>query len=134
MNKIHRLIGSLTVLIFLSTGFYMRANFPGLYEENEAIRFMYRANHIYILLAGLLNIAIGTYFIFTPKKWMKNLQIVGSSALLIAPVLLVSAFFWNRKPLHAKDLLPRTVFLPWRSERYAMYPTGSPKNHKSKYI
>ena len=93
MNKIHRLVGILTVAIFLVTGIYMKMNFPGLYSHNEAIRFMFRANHIYILLAGLLNIVIGTYFIFTPKKWMKNLQIVGSSVLLIAPILLVLAFF-----------------------------------------
>ena len=93
MNKIHRLVGILTVAVFLITGIYMKINFPGLYAHNEAIRFMFRANHIYILLSGLLNIAIGTYFIFTPKKWMKNLQFGGSSLLLIAPVLLVSAFF-----------------------------------------
>ena len=87
MNKIHRPVGILTVIIFLFTGIYMKINFPGLYAHNEAIRFMFRANHIYILLAGLLNIAIGTYFIFTPKKWMKNLQFGCSSLLLISPTI-----------------------------------------------
>ncbi len=50
MNKIHRLVG-------------------------EAIRFMFRANHIYILLAGLLNIGMGSYLIFNPKKVEEKLAI-----------------------------------------------------------
>ena len=93
MNKIHRLVGILTVIIFLLTGVYMRINFPRLYEHNEAIRFMFRANHIYILLAGLLNMGIGTYLNLNSKKWKRNLQFTSSFFLFIAPILLISAFF-----------------------------------------
>ncbi|MGH2566714.1 MAG: hypothetical protein ACRDGA_00120 [Bacteroidota bacterium] len=53
----HIVIGIATVVVFLGTGLYMRLNFPDLYESNEAIRYLFRANHLYILFAGLLNIA-----------------------------------------------------------------------------
>ena len=37
--------------MFLATGLCMRAGFPELYGANEALRYIYRANHAYILLA-----------------------------------------------------------------------------------
>jgi hypothetical protein len=56
VKRIHLLLGLLTVLFFLATGAYMRARFPDLYGDNETIRYLYRANHIYILCAGLLHL------------------------------------------------------------------------------
>ena len=108
MIRIHRLVGIITVSIFLLTGIYMKLNFPELYKHNEAIRFLFRANHIYILLAGLLNIGIGSYFNLNSKKWKRNLQFTGSFFLFIAPLLLITAFFVE--PQTASSERPLTFY------------------------
>jgi hypothetical protein len=56
MRKLHLIVGLAGVAVFLATGLYMHARFPALYGGNEALRFMYRANHVYLLLASLINV------------------------------------------------------------------------------
>lgn len=93
LKRIHQGMGLVTVAVFLATGLYMRWRFPGLYEGNEVIRYLFRANHIYLLLAGLLNVALGLYLSLHPARWRGRLQRAGSVLLLMAPVLLLAAFF-----------------------------------------
>lgn len=95
MNRIHLAFGLLTVTVFLYTGFHMQSGFPGLYQANESIRYMYRANHVYLLLAGLLNIVLGVYLSPAPEKWRTFLQRLGSLPILLAPPILVYAFFYE---------------------------------------
>ncbi len=93
LKRIHRWTGVVTVVVFLLTGAYLRWRFPGLYEGNESIRYLFRANHIYILLAGLINVGLGIYFEAHPAGWRRTLQRIGSALLLAAPVILLAAFF-----------------------------------------
>ena len=93
MRLLHKLAGILTVLIFLGTGAYMRLNGPELFQSDPTVRMMFRSNHIYILMAGLINIGIGSYFILSQQRWRRILQLIGSTFLLLAPVLLICAFF-----------------------------------------
>jgi hypothetical protein len=95
MNSIHLSVGIITVIIFLFTGIYMRLNFPEIYNSNEAIRYIFRANHVYILLSGLINISTGTYLVLYSNNRVRNLQIIGSVLLLFAPILLIAAFFYE---------------------------------------
>ena len=92
---LHKITGILTVFIFLGTGAYMRFNSPGLFESDPAVRMMFRSTHIYILLAGLLNVGLGSYLILSQQNWRKVLQLIGSSLVLIAPLLLICAFFYE---------------------------------------
>lgn len=92
-SKIHLLTGITTFFIFLGTGFYMQLLFPAVYLHNESIRYLFRANHIYILFAGLLNIVVGTYVTFSEKEKQKKMQLAGSWALLLCQVVLMIAFF-----------------------------------------
>lgn len=94
-NRIHLAFGLAVVVVFLYTGFYMQTNFPALYRDNEAIRYMYRAGHIYILFSGLLNIIIGIYLLPGSGQWKANLQGIGSFLLLVGPLLLIFAFFYE---------------------------------------
>lgn len=73
----------------------MKFRFPGLYKEDEIIRYTFRANHVYILLAGLINITLGIYLTTQHRGWKGYLQTIGSGLILIAPVLLVIAFFYE---------------------------------------
>lgn len=95
LPRIHRLVGLVVVLLFLLTGLYMRFRFPDLYASDEVVRYLFRANHVYILLSGLLNIGVGTYLVLHTQPWKRTLQFVGSALLIVASVVLLAAFFYE---------------------------------------
>ena len=95
MRLLHKVAGVITVLIFLGTGAYMRLKSPALFESDPAVRMMFRSTHIYILMAGLLNIALGSYLVLSRQRWRRNLQLTGSTFILLGPVLLICAFFYE---------------------------------------
>jgi hypothetical protein len=101
----HLLVGLLGVLVFLATGLYMRSNFPALYANDEALRYMYRANHVYLLLASSVNIALGVYLVAPKSGWRALLSRVGSGLVLLAPFVLCYAFF-----VEAPKASPERVF------------------------
>ena len=92
INKLHIYFGLLFLVLFLASGVYMNLNFPGLYNENEVMRMMYRSNHIYILFASLINITLGSYFEFSLNKISVDFQKTASVLLLVGPIFLLAAF------------------------------------------
>jgi heme A synthase len=102
----HRVVGAATIAAFIVTGIYLKLRGSHLFEANEMIRFVYRANHVYILFAGLLNVAVGAYLCLHARRWRRKLQVAGSIMLLIAPVILVLAFI--NEPGHASPQRPLT--------------------------
>ena len=78
--------------MFVSTGIWLR--FPGqaVIAQDEAIRFSLRANHIYILFSGLVNVAVGMNPPVPTVTWRRRLQLVGSALMLTAPLVLLTAF------------------------------------------
>jgi hypothetical protein len=93
MRPAHFLIGSLGVVVFLGTGLYMRASFPELYAGDEALRHMYRANHVYLLLASLVNMVLGIYLVAPGGGWRAVLSRIGSGLAILSPMVLCYAFF-----------------------------------------
>jgi peptidoglycan/LPS O-acetylase OafA/YrhL len=91
MKRFHLIVGLAVVIIFLLTGQYME------YLHNRQLpdgqRMLYRSRHIYLLLAGLINLAIGIYFNQWRPGWRRKLQIVGSLLIVLAPGLLLAGFF-----------------------------------------
>jgi len=71
----------------------MARHFPAAYASGEEIRYMYRANHVYLLLASLVNVALGCYWAGAPPGWRGKLARAGALLVLAAPVLLLFAFF-----------------------------------------
>ena len=61
----------------------------------DGMRMLYRSRHIYLLLAGLLNLVIGIYFNQWRPGWRRKLQIVGSLLVVLAPCLLLAGFFYE---------------------------------------
>ena len=92
-RSLHLVFGVGGVLAFLGTGAYMATHFPAAYQGGEAIRYLYRANHVYLLLASLVNLAIGIYRGGTRAGWRGNLALAGSALALAAPLVLFYAFF-----------------------------------------
>lgn len=88
----HRSVGFVTLGLFLVSGMYMRTRFPEAYLGNESIRYLYRANHLYLLFAGLLNLLLGATLVEAPAGPRRRAQQVGSTLLLFVPALLTWAF------------------------------------------
>jgi hypothetical protein len=106
LRAFHLWLGWGTFAIFLGTGLYMASAFPEAYSGQEAVRYLYRANHVYILFAALLNLTLG----FRPSEAGERgkLQTAGSVLIAAAVPLLVSAFFLE--PAKASPERPLTLF------------------------
>lgn len=93
MKRLHLWVGALALLAFLLSGQYMdylevRRNALG-----ETARVMFRSRHIYLLLAGLVNLGVGAYFSYRGRGWPRGLQLLGSALVVAAPFLMSAAFF-----------------------------------------
>ena len=97
MKKFHAVFGLVVVIIFLLTGQYMDKYLRHLHGMPDGPRLLYRTRHIFILLAGLLNIGIGTYFTSETTQTRRAMQVLGSVLIVIATVLFVVAFFYEPK-------------------------------------
>jgi O-antigen ligase len=95
MKTTHIIFGFLTFLIFLLTGQYMDHFYQHLRGLEDGPRLLFRTRHIFILLAGLLNLGIGAYFSFRPQLWRRILQLMGSALIMLASVLFIIAFFYE---------------------------------------
>ena len=91
-----------------ATAASMAFYYPRMDELNDGARMLFRSRHIYILLAGLVNVGVGAYFSYRTKLWRRVLQWTGSSLIIIAPLLLIGAFFYEP----TKTGLPRPLTLP----------------------
>lgn len=61
----------------------------------DGLRMLYRTRHIFILLAGLLNLGIAAYFSYRSQLWRKALQGLGSALIVLSSVLFIAAFFYE---------------------------------------
>jgi hypothetical protein len=93
MKRLHVIVGLVVVVAFLLTGQYMEFHDPKVRELDDGMRMMFRSRHIYILLAGLINPGVGAYFTIRVGRWSRGLQVAGSFLIIIAPFLLLTAFF-----------------------------------------
>jgi hypothetical protein len=100
MKRFHQLFGIAVVIIFLLTGKYMDVYLHHLRDMPDGLRMLYRTRHIYILLAGLLNVGIGSYFTYRNERWRRVLQLMGSALIVVATALLFAAFWLDTQLQH----------------------------------
>lgn len=93
LSALHKTVGVVTVIIFIGTGLLLRFHFSRIYEANHLVRMMFRSVHIYILLAGLINLALGSYMVASTDRRKLATQLIGSICLIVAPAILIGAFF-----------------------------------------
>lgn len=93
MKLLHMLAGLLTVVVFLATGMYMSTHFPDIYEPDEIIRYQFRANHIYVLMSGLINLLAALNSTSHSTGWRVVVSRVANIFLLVAPAVLIYAFY-----------------------------------------
>jgi hypothetical protein len=101
MKKVHLIFGAFVVVGFLLTGQYMDKFYHHMVGVPDAQRLLYRTRHIFILLAGLLNLGIGAYFSYRIETWRRTMQLVGSLLIFAASFLFIIAFFYEP---HLNDL------------------------------
>ncbi|HEY6189692.1 MAG TPA: hypothetical protein VIW80_18705 [Pyrinomonadaceae bacterium] len=95
MRRFHQIFGLALVLVFLLTGQYMDHYHNHMVGVEVGVRMLYRTRHIFILLAGLLNLGIGSYFNYRPEFWRRMLQVSGSALIILASFLFIIAFFYE---------------------------------------
>jgi hypothetical protein len=102
MKRIHLIFGMCVVVSFLLTGQYMDKYYNHMASMPDAPRLLYRTRHIFILLAGLLNLGIGAYFTYRVQTWRRTIQLLGSLLIFAASFLFLIAFFYepNLSNLH----------------------------------
>jgi hypothetical protein len=91
MRRIHLITGIVLFVVFLTTGQFMRANFPDKDIIPQELRLLMRSRHIYILYCAFLHILLGVYLQMRPC-WKRWLQYLGSLILFVSAVFLVWAF------------------------------------------
>ncbi|HEX8068494.1 MAG TPA: hypothetical protein VF546_00985 [Pyrinomonadaceae bacterium] len=95
MRKLHLTFGILVLIAFMLTGQYMDKYYNHMVGVPDGVRLLYRTRHIFILLAGLINLGLAAYFNYRPGLWPRVLQLLGSALIFIASLLFVAAFFYE---------------------------------------
>lgn len=104
MRRFHLIFGIVVLIVFILTGQYMDRYHDHLRGMPDLPRMLYRSRHIYLLLAGLLHVGIGSYFQTRLHGWRNIMQIAGSLLITLATMFLIAAFFYE--PLHPGYVTP----------------------------
>jgi len=89
----HLVVGGVAVVAFLITGQIMGRHEPPVAAMEWAGRLLFRSRHIYLLCAGLVNLAIGVHFLLPERALRRGAAIAGSLLVLASAVLMFFAFF-----------------------------------------
>ena len=93
LGTAHRTVGIATLALFAVTGQIMDQLHLNQMAVDSAVRLLYRSRHIYLLFAGLVNLAVGMRFVLPISGTGSRVAVIGSILMLVAPVPLTVAFF-----------------------------------------
>lgn len=108
MRRIHLLVGLLSVVAFLITGFLMSVHVPALSECDPELRLLYRSRHVYLMFAGAANVLLGLYLDESSSK-ARLLRRAASVLLLLSPALALFAFAHDPKAGTLANARPGTL-------------------------
>lgn len=89
------IFGLVVVVIFLLTGQYMHRYLNHLVGMPDGPRMLYRTRHIFILLSGLVHLALGLYVVPRVLLWQRVMQWLGSTLIIASSLLFLAAFFYD---------------------------------------
>jgi hypothetical protein len=93
LRTAHLVVGAITVGAFLVTGLVMYGHEPPLSALDPGDRLLFRSRHIYILCAGLVNLALGVRYALPSGSVRPGAAVMGSVLALVSSALLFFAFF-----------------------------------------
>jgi hypothetical protein len=106
-SRAHWLVGLLTLLIFPLTGQYMR-HIAGVSHLDTIPRLIFRSRHLFLLLAGVANIALSN------SQPFHRAQRLASVLILVAPFFLIAAFFIDpARGLHSSTVFRLGMYSFW---------------------
>lgn len=106
-SRTHWVVGLLTLLIFPLTGQYMR-HVVGVSHLDSVSRLLFRSRHLFLLLAGVANIALSN------SQPFHRAQRVASVLILVAPFFLIAAFFIDpARGLHSSTVFRLGIYSFW---------------------
>jgi len=95
MSYVHLIFGIILFIVFVTTGKFMRWDFPDKDIIPQDFRILMRSRHIYILLSSLIHLALGVYLQIHAETWRRALQYFASALLVAGSVLFVWAFIYE---------------------------------------
>jgi hypothetical protein len=111
MAWFHLIFGIVMFVVFVTTGKFMRVDFPDKDAIPQELRILMRSRHIYILFSALIHLSIAAYYKVRTQTAAKILQYAGSFFLTAASVLLVWAFVWETYSVqHFSDLSRNGIY------------------------
>lgn len=100
------------LIVFLTTGRFMRWDFPDKDLISPELRILMRSRHIYILFSALIHIGLGVYIQPHKQFWRKIVQLSGSGLLTVSSGLLIWAFvFESYFTQHFSELSRNGIYL-----------------------
>jgi len=92
LGSIHRWLGLAAITVFLGTGIYMRASHLENLPLDSGLRALFRSRHVYLLFAGLLNVAVGLGYKIPATGRGHRIAPLGSLLVMTSPILAAVAF------------------------------------------
>jgi hypothetical protein len=93
LRMAHLVVGALAVAAFLVTGLVMYGHEPPLPSMAWGDRLLFRSRHIYLLSAGLVNLAVGVHYDLPDARVRRAAAAAGSLLALASAPMLFFAFF-----------------------------------------
>jgi len=93
LRTAHLVVGALAIVAFLITGMLMNAHRPPVMQMDWDQRLLFNSRHIYLMAAGLVNLALGVHYRLPAPRLREAIAILGSLLVLASAVMLFFAFF-----------------------------------------
>jgi uncharacterized membrane protein len=111
MSWFHFIFGLVMFVVFVTTGKFMRVDFPDKDAIPPEFRLLMRSRHIYILFSALIHLMLGAYLRMSADTRVKLLQYAGSLLLAASSGLLVWAFITETYTLqHFSDISREGIY------------------------
>jgi len=93
LRTAHLVVGAIAVVAFLITGMLMNSHRPPVMQMDWDQRLLFNSRHIYLMAAGLVNIALGVHYRLPASRVRQAAAILGTLLVMASAVMLFFAFF-----------------------------------------
>ena len=93
LRMAHLAVGLIAIVAFLITGMLMSAHEPPMMKLAWDQRLLFNSRHIYLMSAGLVNLAMGVHYLLPTARTRHAAAVAGSLLVLGSAVMLFFAFF-----------------------------------------
>ena len=111
LRTAHLVVGAIAIVAFLITGMLMNAHRPPVMQMDWDQRLLFNSRHIYLMAAGLVNLALGVHYRLPEPRARQAAAILGSLLVFASAAMLFFAFFAE----------PMAGHLPGRLSSYGLF-------------